>query len=128
MIKEDAFKIEINLIEKYGRIDLKNGQLINQTIGGITVEGLCNKVLNKKRKSLKAVIRTEEWNNKISNSLKGKAKTNIHKENLSKANLGKKHTEETKEKMRLSNKSKTITAKVTASATATTAIASKTTT
>lgn len=111
LIKEDAFKIEINLIEKYGRIDLKNGQLINQTIGGITVEGLCDKVLRKRSKSLKSVVRNKEWNNKISNSLKGKAKTNIHKENLSKANLGKKHTEETKEKMRLSNKSKTITAK-----------------
>jgi hypothetical protein len=110
LTKEEACQIEIELIEKYGRIDLKNGQLINQTKGGITVEGVSDIVLQKKSKSLKAVIRTEEWNLKISNALKGKVKSKEWISKIAKTLTGTKIPEIVKQKMRNSNKSKTVTA------------------
>jgi len=53
----DAFELEINLIEKYGRKDLGTGILRNMTNGG---EGCSGRIL------------TEELRNKISNTLKGR--------------------------------------------------------
>lgn len=110
LTQEQAFKLEIELIAKYGRIDLGNGQLINQTSGGITVENLSDEVLKKRSESLKSIIRTDEWKNKISLAHKGKVKSKEHKENIAKAMTGKKIPEHVKVKMRLSNKSKKITA------------------
>jgi hypothetical protein len=109
LTQEQAFELEIELITKYGRIDLKNGQLINQTKGGITVEAVSFSILKKKIESLKSVIRTEEWKNKISLSHKGKIKSKEHRENIAKARTGTKIPEQVKAKMRLSNKSKIIT-------------------
>jgi hypothetical protein len=108
---EEAFEIEIALIDKYGRIDLKNGQLVNHTKGGITVEGLSKKIMAKRSKSLSSIKRTDEWRINISLSHKGKVKSKEHRENISKSLTGKKMSEHTKEKMRLSNKSKIITAR-----------------
>ena len=108
---EEACQLEIELIEKYGRIDLKNGQLINQTKGGITVEGMSEKGLNKKIKSLKSVARTDEWKQKISKALKGKVKSKEWREKIAKTLTGSKLSEATKEKMRLSNKSKIVSAR-----------------
>jgi len=110
LTQEQAFELEIELISKYGRIDLKNGQLINQTKGGITVENFSCNTLKKKSKSLKSVIKTKEWKNKISLAHKGKIKSEEHRKNIAKARKGKKIPEHVKAKMRLSNKSKTITA------------------
>ena len=110
LTQEEAFQIEIELIAKYGRIDLGNGQLINQTKGGITVEGISEKVLNKKKKSLKSVVRTQEWKDKISISHKGKVKSKEHRENIAKSLIGKKLPENVRQKMKQSNKSKIITA------------------
>lgn len=110
LTQEEAFQIEIELIAKYGRIDLGNGQLINQTKGGITVEGVSEKVLNKKKKSLKSVVRTQEWKDKISISHKGKVKSKEHRENIAKSLIGKKIPENVRQKMKQSNKSKIITA------------------
>jgi len=106
--KQEAFDLEIELINKYGRIDLKNGQLINQTKGGITVNGLSDKVVKRKIKALKSVKRTDEWRNKISLSHKGKIKSKEHREKISKTLKGRKTPESVKEKMRLSNKSNLI--------------------
>jgi hypothetical protein len=111
LTQEEAFQIEIELIEKYGRIDLKNGQLINQTKGGITIEGMSDIILKKRSKSLKSVVRTEEWKKKISNALKGKVKSKEWRDKISKTLTGSKLSESTKAKMRLSNKSKILTAK-----------------
>lgn len=110
LTKKEAFDLEIELINKFGRIDLKTGQLINQTNGGITVEGLCDEISNRKISKLKVIKRTESWRNKISISHKGKEKSKKHKENISKSMLGRKIPEEVKSKMRFSNKSKIITA------------------
>jgi hypothetical protein len=109
LTQEQAFELEIELIDRYGRIDLKNGQLINQTKGGIAIEGVSCSILKKKSKSLKSVIRTDEWKNKISLSHKGKIKSKEHRENIAKARTGTKIPEYVKAKMRLSNKSKIIT-------------------
>ena len=111
LTQDESFQIEIELIEKYGRIDLKNGQLINRTKGGITVQGVSESILKKRSKSLKSVVRTEEWKNKISLAHKGKAKSKKHRENIAKSRIGTKISEDIKAKMRLSNKSKIITAK-----------------
>lgn len=110
LTKEQAFELEIELISKYGRIDLGSGQLINQTKGGITVEILSDEILKKRSESLKSVVRTEEWKNKISLSHKGKVKSKKHRENIAKSRIGTKIPEDVKAKMRLSNKSKLITA------------------
>jgi hypothetical protein len=110
LTREKAFELEIELISKYGRIDLKNGQLINKTKGGLTVEGLSCDILKKKIKSLKSVVRTEEWRNKISLAHKGKIMSKEHRESISKGRKGMKIPEHVKAKMRLSNKSKIITA------------------
>jgi hypothetical protein len=111
LTKEEAFEMEINLIDKYGRIDLKSGQLVNHTRGGIAIEGLSEKTLSKRSKSFSSVKRTDEWRKKISISHKGKVKSKEHRENISKSMTGKKLPESTKEKMGLSNKSKVITAR-----------------
>jgi hypothetical protein len=111
LTQEEAFQIEIELIEKYGRIDLKTGQLINQTNGGIAIEGMSDIILKKRSKSLRSVVRTEEWKNKISNALKGRAKNKEWRDKIAKTITGSKLSESTKEKMRLSNKSKIVTAK-----------------
>jgi hypothetical protein len=95
---EECFKLEIELISLFGRIDIGTGCLINKTNGGKKVFGLSDEILK---------IR----NNKMSISAKGKPKSKEWREKLSKANIGKKASEETKNKMRNSNKSKIITAK-----------------
>lgn len=106
----EACELEIELIKKYGRIDLKTGQLINQTKGGITVEEVSDKCLQKRKKSLKAVVRTKEWNDKISSSLKGIIKSKEWKDKISKTLTGRKLPKEVIEKIKLSNKSKIVTA------------------
>lgn len=106
----EACELEIELIKKYGRIDLKTGQLINQTKGGITVEEVSDKCLQKRKKSLKSVVRTKEWNDKISSSLKGIVKSKEWKDKISKTLTGRKLSKDVVDKMKLSNKSKIVTA------------------
>jgi len=89
LTKEQAFALEIELIEEYGRMDLKKGQLVNQTSGG---------------EALNALIRTKEWGNKISLALKGKVKTKEHLANWSKSRMGKVTPEHVKEKIRRANR------------------------
>jgi len=78
---EEAKKIEILLIEKYGRKDLGLGNLVNMTDGGEGVFGL---------------IMSEETRQKIGEGNKGN--TNM---------LGKIHSEETIQKMREAKKGNT---------------------
>lgn len=106
---DEAFSLEIELIEKYGRIDLNTGQLINQTKGGISVEKMSKNSLKKKSDSLKLVVRTKEWNEKISKALKGKKKSKESINKMIEKLKGRKRSDIVKEKMRLSNKSKIIT-------------------
>jgi len=82
---QDAKEKEIELIKKYGRIDLKNGILCNKTDGG---DGRVNAIVTRKNKILlstlfKGKTRDKEIGNKISNSLKGKTLSKTHKEKIS---------------------------------------------
>ncbi len=86
--EELAYKLEYELIIKYGRIDINTGTLYNHTDGG--------------RGGSRGMIQTKESNKKRSDSMKGKS---------SKWMKGKVQSEETKEKKRQSllgkNKGKT---------------------
>ena len=70
---EECFKLEIELISLFGRIDIGTGCLINKTNGGKKVFGLSNEILDVRNK-------------KMSISAKGKPKSKEWREKLSKAN------------------------------------------
>ena len=74
--EEQAFELEIKCIAKYGRMDMKEGYLLNGTEGGEGTSGYKH---------------TEETKRKLS-----KPKSKETKRLISEAQKGKKHTEETK--------------------------------
>jgi hypothetical protein len=115
---EDACKIEIELISKYGRKDLKKGNLVNLTDGGEGRLGtkatdetklkmsISHKGLNTWSKGRKMSEEQKDKNKNFGFSNKGKIKSNEHKQKISKSLkgrtpnfLGKNHTDETKLKM-----------------------------
>jgi len=85
--KEDACKIEIELISKYKSNQYKYGY--NQSSGGD-----CGAT---------GVIFTQDRRNKISNVLKGKKKTKEHCIHMSQSKTGIKHTKEQNSKIKLHN-------------------------
>jgi hypothetical protein len=119
---EEAQKVEIELISKYGRHDLGKGSLVNQTDGG---DGNNNQICTeetrlKMSKAHMGKVFSEESRAKISKALTGRKQSPEHREKnrlkqlgvspsaetrkkLSEANLGKVRTEETKEKLSLIN-------------------------
>lgn len=70
-----AIKKEIELIKKYGRLDLGTGCLVNMTDGG---EG-CN-----------GIIHSSSTKEKLSKHFKGVKLSKSHRENISKGQVGKK--------------------------------------
>jgi hypothetical protein len=124
---EEARELEIKLINKYGRINLKKGTLANLTDGG---EGLKSYVFTDEQKKylsnaqkklyLNGYVNpnknkklSDETKDKMSKSLKGKTSWNKGlktpesvKIKLSKSKLNTKHSEETKKKMSISAKGK----------------------
>jgi len=92
--EQEAFEIELEAIQVYGRIDTKTGCLANMTNGGEGGSGL---------------FITEETKKKISKSLTGKIRSIEHRRNLSKANTGHKTSEETKRKLSEAGKGKSHT-------------------
>ena len=106
----DACLKEIEFIKFYGRIDLKNGSLVNKTDGGegtINVDPEIRKIASTKRKP-----HTLETRKKMSDVRMNMKFSNEHKENLSisqkgnKNRLNKKHSNESKLKMSNSRKGK----------------------
>jgi hypothetical protein len=123
---EEAKKIEILLIEKYGRKDLGLGNLVNMTDGGQGSLGLkiseetrekmskaqkgennpnFGKTLSEEHRQKisegkKGSIVSEETRHKIGKKHKGKILTEETREKMSKAQKGKTYSEETREKMR----------------------------
>jgi hypothetical protein len=105
---EDALELESFLIEIYGRLDLKNGQLVNMTNGGPGASGLSCSIKERRNYILSKVERSLEWKKKISNSHKGKVFSIETLKKMSDAKKGKKTSEDTIEKMKKSNRSKEI--------------------
>ena len=130
--QEEAKRIEILLIEKYGRKDLDLGNLVNMTDGG---EGALGVIVSEKTRQhlrelntgktaseearqkmskaqkgkagwLKGKTMSEETRKKISESLKGKTHTEKSKQKISEAR--KNMSEETKQKMSDAQKGKTM--------------------
>lgn len=117
---EEAWKLEIGLIEYYGRFDLGKGPLVNMTEGGEGSHGRKGSWLGKKlspehkeklrlaKLGKKRAKHSEETKMKMSQSHKGKIVSDVTKEKLRLINTGKKHSEETKEKLRKPNLSSAL--------------------
>ena len=116
IIEEEAFKLEISLIDTIGRYDLKKGPLVNLTDGG---EGTSNpsketrKKLSESSTGRKMSIETRrkmsisKLGNK--NPQFGKPKTKKQKDILRRKLIGRTISEETKKKISIKNKGKRIT-------------------
>jgi len=107
--KEEADKLEIELIRFYGRKDLNEGSLVNLTDGGdgsgkrsveyckehsIRMRGENHPMWGKKH--------TKEWIENNSKSHMGKKLSEETKKKMSESRKGKKRSEETKKKMSIS--------------------------
>lgn len=85
---EDACKMEIELISKYGRNDLKQGSLCNLTSGGDGVNGHSIESINKIRQAHIGRKQSQEEIQRRVNSLKGKSRTEITKLKMSEVRKG----------------------------------------
>jgi hypothetical protein len=90
---EDAKKIEILLIEKYGRKNLGTGNLVNMTDGGDGTLGLVvsDKTRQKISEGNKGKTLSEDTKQKISETKKGKIMSEETKQKMSETKKGEKH-------------------------------------
>lgn len=85
---EDACKMEIELISKYGRNDFKQGSLCNLTNGGDGVSGHSIESINKIRAAHIGRKQSQEEKQRRVNSLTGKTRTESTKLKMSEARKG----------------------------------------
>jgi len=97
---EEANKLEIDLIAKIGRKDLKLGSLLNLCDGGQGLTNMSRKHKNAIRKRHKGKINSQETLKKMSDAKKGKPKTLQHRLNLSKSIKGSHLSKKTKDKLK----------------------------
>ena len=107
LTKEDAVKLEIDLIKNYGRKDLKEGSLVNLTNGGDGILDVSLEVVEKILKSRSWYKHSDETKQKLSIQKKGKPNGHLGlkrsdetKRKISEKLKGRKLKEETKEKLR----------------------------
>lgn len=118
---KEAKKIEILLIEKYGRKNLGLGNLVNMTDGGEGVFGLIMSEetrqnlseRNKGNTNMLGKTHSEETRQKMSEAMKGKPKSEEHIKKMSEAkkgnksiNFGKTLSEETRQKISLGGRNR----------------------
>jgi hypothetical protein len=104
---KEAKKIEILLIEKYGRKNLGLGNLVNMTDGGegalgVVVSEETRQKMSEKQKSKTPMLgktHSDETKQKISEANKGKTLSEEHRQKMSEAQKGKTLSEETRQKM-----------------------------
>lgn len=99
--EEEAFKLEIKLIKKYGRKDNNTGILRNMTDGGEGISGT-----RFKRKPF-----TDEHRRKLSEAKKGRKLTDEHKKNIGKESRSRKRrsfTPEERKRMSEAQKGRTV--------------------
>lgn len=92
--RDEACRIEIDLIKKYGKIINKTGCLVNVSNGGGESSFGC--------------IRDKEWCKNISKGLRGRVLSDESKQKMRLAKIGRKLTDEHKEKISYGNKGKTV--------------------
>jgi group I intron endonuclease len=96
LTENDAFDLEINLINLIGRYNLNLGPLTNLTNGGDGISGLIKTETHRKNLSISSFGKkmSDEAKRKVSESLRGKPGRNT----------GNKHTQETKNKISTTKK------------------------
>lgn len=95
LTREQAVSIEIELIKKYGRIDLGTGVLCNMTNGGDGCNGIKNRVSGMKGKKMPI-----DSYNRTRKYLTGRILSEETKQKMSISRLGKKHSKEHIEKIK----------------------------
>lgn len=90
-----ANDLEIKLIKKIGRKDLKKGSLLNLSDGGDGLLNMTQRHRNIIRKRHKGKINSKQTRKKMSLAKKGIKKSTAHRKKLSQVNKGKKQSKET---------------------------------
>jgi hypothetical protein len=106
--KTDAFEKEIELIARYGRINMKTGPLANLTEGGECATGWkhTDEAKAKISKAHTGRILSEKQKQNLSKIHTGMKHTNEAKRKISEFNIGRKHSIETRKKMSNSRKNR----------------------
>lgn len=117
LTNDEAINLEIELIAKYGRQDIKTGILVNCTDGGDGAKNVSDEVIKKQTAKIIEWTKTsrivnDEYKRKISETMKGRPLAEATKEKLRQRAIifgapfkGKKHTEESRKKMSEAQKS-----------------------
>ena len=102
--EEEAFSIEKDLIQKYGRRDLGLGFLCNLTNGGEGVSGASWKLSEETKKKMSEASKGKPKSEEHRNKLKQLVVSEEHRKKIGEGNKGKKLSEETKKRIGEANK------------------------
>ena len=103
LTQAEAYELEIKYIAQFGRYDLKTGNLVNQTNGGPSFDGITKEKTKSRGKALKGRAKSKQHREKLSASLSNLAKSEIHKSKISSSLKGRRLSQETKDKIKQNN-------------------------